>query len=111
MNDLQLHNRVQFPVTPETPAASAKDSMDKALADLQIQKDAWVACSIQERITMIDQLVKDFDAVAPRIVETEMKCKFDRAKLSHALARRLVNLEVAPSFWKFLGVLYTVVRG
>ncbi len=49
--------------------------MDEALAVLQSRKDAWVACSIKERITIIDQLVKDFYAVMPCIVETEMQCK------------------------------------
>jgi acyl-CoA reductase-like NAD-dependent aldehyde dehydrogenase len=62
-------------VTAEAPAASTNEAMDEALAVLQARKDAWAACPIEERIAILDQMVKDFYAVVPQVVETEMQTK------------------------------------
>jgi acyl-CoA reductase-like NAD-dependent aldehyde dehydrogenase len=59
----------------KAPQSSLKDAMDEALGVLQAQKDVWAACSIGERVAILDRLVKDYYAVVPRIIETELQCK------------------------------------
>lgn len=36
---------------------------------------------------------------------------FSRARLSHKISQQMVEMEVSPSLWKFLGILYTALRG
>src|SRR5512133_2220305 len=75
MLDTRLHGSLQFSITTEGPMVSSDAELAEALAVLQSRKDAWAACSIEAQIAFIDQLVQDFYAVAPRIIETEMQVK------------------------------------
>jgi acyl-CoA reductase-like NAD-dependent aldehyde dehydrogenase len=49
--------------------------MDQAIAQLQKRKDAWARLPAAERISIIDALITDFAAVAPRWVEACVKAK------------------------------------
>lgn len=69
--------RETFPVitSQEDQFILFTQAMDKALADLQAQKDNWVRTSIAERVAIIDQLIHDFAAVTPRLIEAELQAK------------------------------------
>ena len=54
----------QFPQAASAVAASDQTTMDGAIAELQAQKDAWVATSVSERIALIDRMISD--ACAPK---------------------------------------------
>jgi acyl-CoA reductase-like NAD-dependent aldehyde dehydrogenase len=69
------HGSPQFPTIAGSIAASTQEEMNAAVASLQAQKDSWVAVSIPERISLLDQLVKNFVAIAPRWVEASLQAK------------------------------------
>jgi acyl-CoA reductase-like NAD-dependent aldehyde dehydrogenase len=56
----------QFPVF--SAPASSREAMDEAIRQLHARKDAWVAVPVRERIAIVDRLMHDFAAVAPRWV-------------------------------------------
>src|SRR5262245_33906498 len=58
----------QFPAAASDIPPSSQQSMDAAIADLQAKKDAWVQISIHERIALLDRLIRDCNAIAPRWV-------------------------------------------
>src|SRR6266567_2638449 len=60
----------QFPTVAGSIAASTQETTDTAIQTLQTHKDAWVAVPISERITILDTLIIDFAAIAPRWVAT-----------------------------------------
>ncbi len=62
------HGSPQFPTVVGSISASNQEAMDAAVQMLQSKKDAWVARSVGERITIIDELIKDFAAITPRWV-------------------------------------------
>jgi acyl-CoA reductase-like NAD-dependent aldehyde dehydrogenase len=68
-------DNIQLIVSTEAPPVSSNESLDEALAVLQARKDAWAACSTEDRIAIIDRLLKDFYAVVPQVIETEMQSK------------------------------------
>ncbi|MGE5334339.1 MAG: aldehyde dehydrogenase family protein, partial [Nitrososphaerota archaeon] len=65
----------QFPQAASAIAASDQATMDSAIAALQARKDAWVATSVPERIALVDRLIADFAAVAPRWVDACLRAK------------------------------------
>ncbi|HEY0755552.1 MAG TPA: aldehyde dehydrogenase family protein [Ktedonobacteraceae bacterium] len=65
----------QFPAATSNTAASTQAEMDSAISTLQQHKEAWVHVSVQERIALVDMLLHDFAALAPRWVEAALKAK------------------------------------
>ncbi|MDQ2905972.1 MAG: aldehyde dehydrogenase family protein [Chloroflexota bacterium] len=65
----------QFPAVAGNVASSMQDEMDTAVQTLQAHKDGWVALTVRERVAIIDQLIKDFVAIAPRWVAASLKAK------------------------------------
>lgn len=65
----------QFPQATSAVSASDQSAMDSAIAALQAQKDAWVACAVPERIALVDRLITDCAAIAPRWVEACLRAK------------------------------------
>lgn len=64
-----------FPQAAATLAPSDQAAMDAAVAALQARKDAWVACPVPERIQIVDAIMRDFHALAPRWVEASVHGK------------------------------------
>lgn len=56
----------RFPTATSSISASSRAEMDAALQDLQAHKNAWVALPVSERIVILDRLIRDFLAIAPR---------------------------------------------
>jgi len=69
------HGSPQFPTVASSTQSTSQAEMDVALQELQARKDTWVALSIEERITLLERLVRDFAAVAPRWVSASLKAK------------------------------------
>ena len=69
------HGAPQFPAAIGTVAPSDESAMDAAVQALQAQKDAWVALPVRERLALIDQMLADFAAVAPRWVAASLAAK------------------------------------
>ena len=65
----------QFPQAASAVAASDQATMDDAIGALQAQKDAWVAVAVPERIALVDRLIADFAAIAPRWVDASLRAK------------------------------------
>jgi len=65
----------QFPTTEGTIRPSTQEEIDAAVQTLQAHKDAWVALTIDERITLLDRLIKDFAAIADRMVAASCEAK------------------------------------
>ena len=70
-----LHGSPQFPTVSGSIQSSSQDEMDAALQTLYTQKNAWVALSIPERIVILNRLIRDFAAIAPRWVAACIKAK------------------------------------
>jgi acyl-CoA reductase-like NAD-dependent aldehyde dehydrogenase len=49
--------------------------LDAAVAALRVRRDVWAALPIRRRIALLDELRRDFLAVAPRIVEASVAAK------------------------------------
>src|ERR1700730_9353045 len=60
------HGSPRFPTASSSIAASTREEMDAALQQLQAHKNAWVALPVSERIVILDRLIRDFNAIAPR---------------------------------------------
>src|SRR5690242_15443910 len=58
----------QFPTVAGGIAPSTHDEMDAALQALQSHKDEWVSLPVDKRIALLDRIIKDFAAIAPRWV-------------------------------------------
>jgi hypothetical protein len=65
----------QFPAIASDIEPSTIEAMDSAIQDLQAHKDEWVGVSVSERISLLDELIKDFSAIAPRWVAAGLKAK------------------------------------
>lgn len=57
-------------VLDRVPPDSSRDDVDRALAELRAQADAWVAVSITDRRAILAELIRDFSAVAADWAET-----------------------------------------
>jgi hypothetical protein len=70
-----LLDKSQFPPIPGSVSPSSREELDKAVEVLQAHKDGWVALSILNRISLIDQLIRDYASVIPRLVKAEVEAK------------------------------------
>lgn len=75
MTTATRHGAPQFPAVAGSVPPSDTATMDAAIAELQAHKDAWVAISVPERIALLDRLIRDFAAIAPRWVATCLEAK------------------------------------
>jgi acyl-CoA reductase-like NAD-dependent aldehyde dehydrogenase len=69
------HGSFQFPAITSSIAPSTQDEMDAAIKTLQGQKEAWIRVTVNERIALVDTLLRDFAALAPRWVETALRAR------------------------------------
>src|SRR5262245_58413612 len=58
----------QFPTAASDILPSSQQAMDAAIADLQAKKDAWIQLTVRQRIALLDRLIRDCNAIAPRWV-------------------------------------------
>ncbi len=65
----------QFPTVSGSIAPSTRDEMDAAVQALQSHKNEWVSLPVNKRIALIDRLIKDFAAIAPRWVDACARAK------------------------------------
>ena len=65
----------QFPTFAESIPPSTQDEMDAAVQTLQQQKNTWVAVTPSGRVALLDRLIRDFAAIAPRWVAACMRAK------------------------------------
>ena len=65
----------QFPGIAGAIPPTDHAALDAAVADLQAHKDAWVALSVANRIALVDRLIADFYALAPRWVAASLQAK------------------------------------
>ncbi len=70
-----LSGSPQFPAVSGSIPPSTQDAMDAAVQTLQSHKDTWVRLLIRERITILDELIKDFAAIAQRWVDACLQAK------------------------------------
>jgi hypothetical protein len=70
-----LRGSPQFPTIPGTMAPSTQDMMDSGIQTLQSHKNAWVRVTVRERITIIDKLLQDVVAIAPRWIAACLQAK------------------------------------
>src|SRR5260370_33847632 len=69
------HGSFQFPIATGSIVPSTQDEMDAAILTLQKQKQAWVQISASDRVAIVDTLIRDFAAIAPRWVEASVQAK------------------------------------
>jgi acyl-CoA reductase-like NAD-dependent aldehyde dehydrogenase len=58
-----------------TVPLSNRDEMDTFLQTLKQKKDIWLSISANERIKLIDRLVRDFASITPEMVEASLQAK------------------------------------
>lgn len=75
MTTIARQGSPQFPTVAGSIAPSTQDVMDEAVKSLQAHKEAWVALSIPERISLLDRLTTGFVAIARRWVAASAKAK------------------------------------
>ena len=66
MTSTTYHGSPQFPTIAGKIAPSSRENMDASIQTLAAQKNAWIETSIATRLTIIDALIADFAAIAPR---------------------------------------------
>ena len=64
-----------FPTVLGSISPSTRDEMDAAVQALQSHKDEWVTHTVRERIALLDRLIQDFAAIAPRWVAACLQAK------------------------------------
>src|SRR6266516_7357434 len=65
----------QFPAVAGSIPPSSQETMDSAIETLQAHKDEWVKLPISKRVAIIDELIKDFTAIAQRWVDACLQAK------------------------------------
>ena len=65
----------EFPTVVGNMPPSTRDEMDTAVQSLQAHKNEWVALSVKKRIALLDRLMADFAAIAPRWVAASARAK------------------------------------
>jgi acyl-CoA reductase-like NAD-dependent aldehyde dehydrogenase len=65
----------QFPTAADVVVPSTRDEIEAAITALQERKQTWIQVSVAERVTLVDALIRDFAAVAPRWVERAARAK------------------------------------
>jgi acyl-CoA reductase-like NAD-dependent aldehyde dehydrogenase len=56
----------EFPTVVGSMPPSTRDEMDTAAQSLQAHKNEWVDLPLKKRIALLDRLMADFAAIAPR---------------------------------------------
>ena len=69
------HGSPLFPAVSDSISPSTRDEMDAAVQVLQLHKDEWVTRTVRERIALLDRLIQDFAAIAPRWVAACLQAK------------------------------------
>jgi acyl-CoA reductase-like NAD-dependent aldehyde dehydrogenase len=69
------HGSFQFPGVTSSIVPSTQDEMDAAISTLKEHKEAWTRVPVSERIALVDALLRDFAALAPRWVATALRAK------------------------------------
>jgi hypothetical protein len=69
------HGSPQFPIAQGKIQESTREEMDEAVQTLQAHKQAWVDYSVHDRVILIDTLISDFAAIAPRWVAAGCQAK------------------------------------
>lgn len=69
------HGSFQFPIATGSIVPSTQDEMDAAILTLQQQKQAWVQVSASERVAIVETLIHEFAAIAPRWVDAGIQAK------------------------------------
>lgn len=69
------HGSFQFPAATGGTTSSTQEAMDQAISELQERKEAWTRVTVNERIALVDALLRDFAALAPRWVEAALRAK------------------------------------
>ncbi|GER88815.1 hypothetical protein KDW_29770 [Dictyobacter vulcani] len=69
------HGAPQFPAMSSAMGSSSYANMDVAIEELVAQKDHWVQTSVATRIEIVDALIADFSALAPRWVDASLQAK------------------------------------
>ncbi|GCE05898.1 aldehyde dehydrogenase family protein [Dictyobacter aurantiacus] len=69
------HGSPSFPTASSALAPSSREEMDRAIGVLVEQKDNWVKTPVAERIRIVDSLIADFSALAPRWVAASLQAK------------------------------------
>ncbi|TMC81210.1 MAG: hypothetical protein E6J10_11835 [Chloroflexi bacterium] len=79
-----------FPTVLGSISPSTRDEMDAAVQALQSHKDEWVSRTVRERIALLDRLMQDFAAIAPRWVAACLQAKSvaEAVRLSHRYFRK-----------------------
>lgn len=75
MTTTTVQGSPQFPVIAGSVPPSSHLVMDTAIQALQAHKVAWVDLAIGERLALIDRLIADFTAIAPRWVAASVEAK------------------------------------
>lgn len=75
MTTTTVQGSPQFPVIAGSIPPSSQETMDAAVQTLQERKVAWVELSVIDRIALIDRLIADFTAIAPRWVAASVEAK------------------------------------
>lgn len=75
MTTTTVQGSPQFPVIAGSIPPSSQEVMDVAVQALQAHKAAWVELPVIERISLIDRLIADFTAIAPRWVAASVEAK------------------------------------
>ena len=71
----QFHGSFQYPAMPGSLPASTPEEMDGAIEMLRGRKEAWVGVTPRARVALIDELLRDYGAAVPRLVEAEVEAK------------------------------------
>ncbi len=64
-----------FPSVSGSILPSTRETMNAAVQSLQAHKDEWVALPVRKRVALLDQLITNFAAVAPRWVAESVQAK------------------------------------
>src|SRR5712692_3820335 len=75
MTIVTRHGSPLFPTVSGSISPSTRDEMDAAVQALQSHKVEWMTRTVRERITLLDRLIQDFAAIAPRWVAAWLQAK------------------------------------
>src|SRR6266480_4732870 len=75
MTIVTRHGSPLFPTVSGSISPFTRDEMDAAVQALQSHKDEWTTRTVRERIALLDRLIQDFAAIAPRWVAACLQAK------------------------------------